>query len=197
MSGGIYSFEGMVPVIHPTTFVHPAAVVIGDVCLGPHCYIGPGASLRGDFASLVVGEGCNIQDNCVVHGTPGRVTMIEDGGHIGHGAVIHACHIGRSALIGIGAVIFDDAVIGEEAIVAALSFVKAGFEVPPRHLAAGVPAVVVRPLTAEQIAWTNRGTLAYQRLAARCLETLRPCEPLTEAEPGRHHVDVSRFWPEA
>jgi phenylacetic acid degradation protein len=191
----IYQFEGVVPVIDPTTFVHPAATIIGDVRIGARCYIGPGACLRGDFSAVVVGIGCNIQENAVLHGTPGQDTVLEDDAHIGHGAVVHACRVGRNALIGINAAVFDGAVIGESAIVAAMSFVPAGFVLPPGHLAAGVPARVLRPLGDDEIAKKSRGTLAYQRLAGCCQASLRPCVPLAEAEPGRRRVDLGAFWP--
>lgn len=192
----IYEFEGVVPVVHPQAFIHPDAVLIGDVRIGANCYIGPGASLRGDFSVVVLGEGCNVQDNAVLHGTPGLDTVIEAGGHIGHGAVVHACTVGANALIGINAVVFDRAVIGECAVVAAMAFIPSGFHLPDRHLAAGVPAKVVRELSDADILWKSRGTLAYQRLGERCRLTLRPCTPLAEAEAGRRPVDIATFWPQ-
>jgi len=192
----IFSFEGVVPVIHPSAFIHPTAAVIGDVRIGPDCYIGPGASLRGDFSAVVVGAGCNVQDNAVLHGTPYLDMVVEADGHIGHGAVIHSCRIGRNALIGINAVVFDGASIGDDSIVAAMAFVPSGFVLPPRHLAAGVPARVIRPLGDVEIAAKAKGTLAYQRLAGRCHLSLKPCAPLTEPEPGRRPVDITTFWPE-
>ncbi|MGE5547278.1 MAG: transferase hexapeptide repeat family protein [Solirubrobacterales bacterium] len=195
MAGKVYSFDGVVPVIDPTAFVHPTAVMIGDVRIGPHCYIGPGVSLRGDFSAVILGEGCNVQDNAVLHGTPHLDTVVEAGGHIGHGAVVHACHVGPNVLIGVNAAVFDGAVIGECAIVAALSFVRAGFEVPPRTLVAGAPAKVVRPLTDADIARKSLGTEAYRRLARYSRETIVECQPLAEPEPGRRQVDLSTFWP--
>ncbi len=192
----VYSFEGRIPVIDPSAFVHPTAVLIGDVQVGPGCYVGPGVSLRGDFSSILLNAGCNVQDNAVLHGSPHMDTVVEEDGHIGHGAVVHACRIGRNALIGMNAIVFDDARIGESAIVAALSFVKARFVVPPRHLVAGVPARVVRPLDDAEIAKKRTGTIAYQRLAARCLATLEPCDPLPRPEHGRPRIDIRSFWPE-
>lgn len=192
----IYEFEGVVPVVHPQAFVHPDAVLIGDVRIGADCYVGPGASLRGDFSAVVLGPGCNVQDNAVLHGTPGLDTIVEARGHIGHGAVVHACTIGANALIGINAVVFDRAVIGECAMVAAMAFIPSGFHLPARHLAAGVPAKVVRELSDADIAGKSRGTLAYRNLAGRCHLTLRPCAALAEAEPGRRGVDIATFWPQ-
>jgi phenylacetic acid degradation protein len=190
-----FEFEGVTPVIHPTAFIHDSAVVIGDVRIGRQCYIGPGVSLRGDFSAVVIGAGCNVQDNAVLHGTPGLDTWLDDDAHIGHGAVVHACRIGRNALIGINAVVFDGVTVGESAIVAAMSFVPSNFVVPPRHLATGVPAKLVRPLRDEEIAWKYKGTVAYQQLAACCHQSLRPCTPLAEAENDRRQIDIAAFWP--
>jgi phenylacetic acid degradation protein len=191
----VYAIDGVVPVIDPAAFVHPDAVLIGDVIVGPGCYVGPGASLRGDMGRLVMGRGANLQDNCIVHGFPGTDTTIEEDGHIGHGAVLHGCVVKRNALVGMGAVIMDGAVIGEEAFVAALAFVKAGFQVPPRKLAAGMPAKIVRDLSAEEIAWKSAGTREYQQLARRCLATLVPATPLTAPEPNRRRLELSDLPP--
>src|SRR5690242_15668908 len=135
----VFAIDGMVPVIDPAAFVHPTAVLTGDVIVGPNCYVGPCCSLRGDLGRLVLETGCNIQDNCTMHGFPGTDTVIEADGHVGHGAVIHGARVGRNALVGMNAVAMDGAVIGESAIVAAMAFVKAGFEVAPRTLVAGIP----------------------------------------------------------
>src|SRR5690606_12273883 len=140
----VYSFQGLVPVIDPTAFVHPDAVLIGDVIIGAGVFVGPGAALRGDFGRLIIERGCNFQDNCIMHGTPGADTVGEEDGHIGHGAVLHGCRVRRNALVGIKSVVLDGAVVGEDAFVAAGAVVRAGFEVPKGMLAAGVPAKVVR-----------------------------------------------------
>jgi phenylacetic acid degradation protein len=181
----VYAIDGIVPVVAPTSFVHPTATLIGDVVVGAGCYIGPGASLRGDIGRIVVGDGCNIQDTCVLHTFPGTEVIVEDWGHIGHGAVLHGCRVGRNALIGMNAVVMDGAVIGEECIVAALSFVKAATEFAPRSLVAGIPAKVVRQVTDEEIAWKEKGTIVYQDLARRCLTTMHETDALGEIEPGR------------
>lgn len=190
-----YEIDGLKPVIHPTAYVHPDAVLIGDVIVGPRCYVAPLASLRGDFGRLVLEAGSNIQDSCVMHGFPGTDTVVEEDGHIGHGAVLHGCRVGRNALVGMNAVIMDNAVIGEAAIVAACAFVKAGMEVPPRTLVAGMPAKVMRELSAQEIAWKSDGTRTYQELAVRSLATLRPCAPLTEIEPGRQRFELPGVVP--
>jgi phenylacetic acid degradation protein len=190
-----YSLDGLIPVVSPGAFVHPSAVLIGDVIIGERCYIGPCASLRGDFGRIVIGSGSNVQDSCVLHTFPARTTLLEEEAHIGHGAVLHGCTIRRGALIGIGAIIMDDAVVEEEAIVGAASFVRAGFVVPARTLVTGVPARVVRPLTAEEIAWKATGTREYQQLAARCLASLQECTPLRAPESDRKTWDATPAVP--
>ncbi|MBV8497087.1 MAG: transferase hexapeptide repeat family protein [Gammaproteobacteria bacterium] len=181
----VYSIDGLVPVIDPSAFVHPQAAIIGDVFVGPGCYIGPGASLRGDFGRIVLAAGCNVQDCCVLHSFPGHETRLEDDAHVGHGAVLHGCTVRRGALIGIGAIVMDDVVVEEEAFVGAASFVRAGFVVPRRTLVTGVPARVVRELKAGELAWKATGTREYQELAARCLASLEECEPLAAPEENR------------
>ena len=180
-----YSLDGLIPVVDVTAFVHPQATLIGDVIVGPGCYVGPGASLRGDFGRIVLDAGCNVQDCCVLHSFPAHETRLEVDAHVGHGAVLHGCTVRRGALIGIGAIIMDDAVVEEEAFVGAASFVRAGFVVPRRTLVTGVPARVVRELKAEELAWKVTGTREYQELTVRCLASLKACEPLTVPEPDR------------
>ncbi|MCG2586242.1 phenylacetic acid degradation protein PaaY [Massilia sp. TS11] len=186
----VYEIDGLRPVVHPTAFVHPSAVLIGDVIIGARCYIGPCACLRGDFGRLIVEEGANIQDTCVLHGFIGCDTVVEQDGHIGHGAVLHGCRIGRNAMVGMNAVVMDRAVIGAESIVAAAAFVKAGMEVPPRSMVMGTPARVTRSLSDEEVAWKSRGTAEYHQLVQRSQRSMRACEPLAEPEPGRRRFDA-------
>lgn len=181
----IYAIEDLVPVVDPDAFVHPTAVLIGDVIVGPDCYVGPGASLRGDFGRIVLKAGSNLQDNCVMHGFPGTDTTIEIDGHIGHGAVLHGCTIGRNALVGMNAVVMDGAEVGENAFVAAMAFVKAGFKAPANTLVAGLPAKVVRDLRPDEIEWKSRGTDEYKELAMRSRNTLREVEPLRAVQEDR------------
>lgn len=180
-----YSIEGVIPVVDPSAYVHPTAVLIGDVIIGPDCYVGPTACLRGDFGRIVLQRGANVQDTCVIHGFPGHDTVVEENGHIGHGAVLHSCTVRRDALVGMNAVVMDEAVVGEQAIVAACAFVRAGMQVPPRTLAAGLPAKVVRELTADEMAWKQAGTRTYQDLTVRCLASLREVSPLSQIEENR------------
>jgi phenylacetic acid degradation protein len=180
-----YSIDGVIPVVDPTSFVHPTAVLIGDVRIGPDCYVGPLASLRGDFGQVLIGGGSNVQDSCILHCFPGRDVEVGEEGHIGHGAVLHGCHVGRGALVGMNSVVMDGAVIGAFSFVGATSFVAADTDVPERHLVAGNPATVVRPLTDDEVAWKANGTRIYQQLARRSLATLRPADPLAAVEEGR------------
>ena len=191
----VYAIDGIIPVVDPTAYVHPSAVLIGDVIVGPGCYVGPCASLRGDFGRLILEAGANLQDTCVMHGFPGTDTVVEENGHIGHGAVLHGCRVGRNALVGMNAVIMDNAVIGEAAIVAASAFVKAGQEIPARTLAAGMPAKVVRELSEEEIAWKSEGTKTYQDLTRRSLATLVECAPLSAPEANRPRIEMPDVVP--
>jgi phenylacetic acid degradation protein len=180
-----YSLEGVVPVVDTSAYVHPTAVLIGDVIVGPGCYVGPCASLRGDFGRIVLERGANVQDNCVIHGFPDQDTVVEENGHIGHGAVLHSCVVRRDALVGMNAVVMDEAEVGESAIVAACAFVPAGMKVPARSLVAGVPARVRRQLGDEEIAWKQEGTRTYQDLTRRCLASLVEVQPLAAAQENR------------
>jgi phenylacetic acid degradation protein len=190
-----YEIDGLIPVVDPTAFVHPTAILIGDVFVGAGCYVGPAASLRGDFGRLVLESGANLQDTCVMHGFPGTDTVVETDGHVGHGAVLHGCRIRRNALVGMNAVVMDNAIVGEAAMVAACAFVKAGMEIPARTLAAGVPAKLVRELTEEELAWKFEGTATYQALTRRCLSTMHEVLPLAAAEPNRKRFTMEGVVP--
>jgi len=191
----VYSIDGITPVVHPSAYVHPSAVLIGDVIVGPGVYIGPLASLRGDFGRIVVEKGANVQDCCVLHGFPGTDTLIEEDGHIGHGAVIHGARIRRNAMVGMSAVIGDNAEIGDSAIVASLAFVKADMVVPPRMLVAGVPGRVVRKLTQVELDWKIQGTDMYKMLTVRSLGTLRRTTARRKVEARRKRFDLPETLP--
>jgi phenylacetic acid degradation protein len=191
----VYSIDGLIPVVMPGAFVHPSAVLIGDVIVGAGCYVGPCASLRGDFGRVILEAGANLQDTCVMHGFPATDTRVGEHGHIGHGAILHGCTIGRNTLIGMNSVIMDGADIGDECIVGAMSFVRADFRAPRRSLVVGAPAKVLREVSDDEIAWKSRGTAFYQALAARSRESLQPAEPLSAVEPGRRRIDAGKFEP--
>lgn len=188
----VYAFEGLIPVVDPSSFVHPTAVLIGDVIVGPHCYIGPCASLRGDFGRLIIGAGCNVQDSCVMHGYPGTDSVVEDYGHIGHGAVLHGCLVRRNVMVGMNAVVMDKAEVGANSIIAASSFIKTAMQIPSGVLVAGVPARVVRELTAEEIVRKTRGTETYQELARRCLAGMTETTALNHADEAR--LQLRTHW---
>jgi phenylacetic acid degradation protein len=191
----VYSIDGVTPVVDPTAYVHPSAVLIGDVIVGPGCYIGPFASLRGDFGGIRVQAGANLQDCCIMHGFPGTDTVVEENGHIGHAAVLHSCVIRKNALVEMNAVVNDNAVIGEWAIVAAMAFVKAGMVVAPRTLVAGTPARVVRELTEQELEWKDSGTVSYQELTRRCLATMKATSPLAAPEADRPRIVLEEMIP--
>ena len=181
----IYSIDGVTPVIDETSYIHPTAVIIGDVIIGSNCYIGPNASIRGDFGQIILEQGSNLQDTCVIHGFPASITVVESNGHIGHGAVLHGCNIGKNSLVGMNAVVMDGATIGAESIIGAGAFVKAGFKCEPRSMVVGSPAKVIRTVSDQEIKWKTTGTEEYQHLAVRCLQTMKKVEPLREIEENR------------
>jgi len=186
-----YSIEGVIPVVDPSAYVHPTAVLIGDVVIGPDCYVGPNASLRGDFGRVVLKRGSNVQDTCVIHGFPSDDTVVEENGHIGHGAVLHGCVVRRDALVGMNAVVMDEAEVGERSVVAACAFGPAGTKVAAATLVGGVPAKVLRVLRDDEMAWKLEGTRTYQDLTKRCLASMRQVEPLAGIEPDRPRVQAS------
>lgn len=181
----IYSLENYIPVVKANTYVHPSAEIIGDVIIEEHCFIGPGAVLRGDFGRIFVGHHSNIQDTCVLHSFPDKDCHLQPYSHIGHGAILHGCLIGEHALVGMNAVVMDDAVIGAESFVAASSFVKAGFECEARSMLMGVPAKVVRQVTEQEFGWKKQGTNEYIELVERFSHTIRAVEPLSDEQPDR------------
>ncbi len=186
----VHSIDGITPVVHPSAYVHPSAVLIGDVIVGARAYIGPCACLRGDFGRIVVEEGANIQDTCMLHGFPGKDTVVGAEVTVGHGAVLHGCVVRRGALIGMNSVVNDNAEVGEDAVVAALAFVKAEDRIPARSLAAGIPARVLRTLSEQEIGWKRDNMRLYQQLAVRSMQTSQLVEALTEIEPNRKRIDI-------
>jgi len=186
-----YEFEGLVPVVDPSAYVHPTAVLIGDVIIGPDVYVGPLASLRGDYGRLILEKGANLQDCCVMHGYCDVDTVVEEDGHIGHGAILHGCVIRKNALVGMNAVVMDGAVIGENSIVAAHSFVRVGFESAPRQLLVGSPAKAIREVSDEDLHWKGLNTQEYQMLAKRSALTMHEVTPLSEMEPNRPRLQGS------
>ncbi len=181
----IYEFNGFIPVVKESSFVHPQAAVTGNVIIGENVYVGPGAAIRGDWGQIVIEDGCNIQENCTIHMFPGKLTILKKGAHIGHGAIIHGSVIGENCLIGMNSVIMDDVIIEKESIIGALCFVPAKMKIPSRSLVVGNPATIIKQVSDEMIAWKTKGTALYQSLPGDCKATLRECEPLTEIEENR------------
>ena len=180
-----YAFKGFIPVVHPSSFVHPLAAVTGNVIIGKDVYIGPGAALRGDWGSIVIEDGCNVQENCTLHMFPGLRVHLQESAHIGHGAIIHGATIGRNCLVGMNAVIMDHVVLGEDCIVGASAFIKEGEIYADRSLIVGNPARKIKDVSAEMIRWKTAGTALYQSLPAELHRSWKPCEPLPEPEPDR------------
>ena len=190
----IYEFDGCRPVIHDTAFIHPQACVTGHVVIGAKVYVGPGAAIRGDWGSIIIEHGCNVQENCTIHMFPGVTVLLKEAAHIGHGAVIHGATIGKNCLIGMNAVIMDNVQLGDECIVGALSFIKADEVFDRRSLIAGNPAKRIKEVTDEMMAWKTEGTKLYQQLPAELHSTLKECAPLRDINlqkqiaPGKKYV---------
>ena len=181
----IYAFNNFIPVVHASSFIHPQAAVTGDVIIGKNVYVGPGAAIRGDWGTVIIEDGCNVQENCTIHMFPGVYVILQEAAHIGHGAIIHGAVIGRNCLVGMNSVIMDNVVLGDECIVGALSFIKADEKFERRSLIAGNPAKKIKEVSDEMMIWKTAGTELYQSLPATMFEGWRPCEPLREKEPDR------------
>jgi len=176
----IYQFKEHIPVVHKTAFIHPQAVVTGNVIIGKDVYIGPGAAIRGDWGRIIIEDGCNVQENCTIHMFPGVTVHLKEGAHIGHGAIIHGATIGRNCLIGMNSVIMDNVLLEDECIVGALSFIKADEMFEARSLIVGNPAKKIREVSDEMIHWKTEGTQLYQQLPNEMRQHWKICEPLTE-----------------
>ena len=181
----IYEFNGYKPVIHPSSFVHKEATIIGNVIIGKNVYIGPGASLRGDWGQITIEDGCNVQDNCIIHIFPGKDVVLQENAHIGHGAIIHGANIGKNTLIGMNAVVMDDANVGDECIVGALCFVKGEMQIPNRKIVVGNPAQIKGDVSDNMINWKSKGTAVVPRVARRMQNINERMQPLSEMEEDR------------
>lgn len=186
----IYSFNNYKPVIHESAFIHPQAAVTGNVMIGKDVYIGPGAAIRGDWGKIIIKDGCNVQENCTIHIFPGVTVILEEGAHVGHGAIIHGAHLGKNCLIGMNAVIMDNVEVGDECIIGALTFVPEGMKIPKRKVVVGNPAKIVKDVSDEMIAWKTKGTELYQQLPKQLHETLKECEPLREEPEDRKEQEM-------
>ena len=193
----VFSFDGFIPVVHETAFIHPNATVTGNVVIGRDVYVGPGAAIRGDWGGVIIEDGCNVQEGCVIHMFPGVTVVLEQSAHIGHGAVVHGARIGENALIGMNAVVMDHAVVGAGCIVGALCFVPSKMEIPPRKVVVGNPAKIVKDVSDDMLAWKTEGTALYQALPERLFASLEAVEPLRELPTDRRmQQQVYRTWGE-
>lgn len=181
----IYSFQGFIPVVKTSSFIHPMACVTGNVIIGENVYVGPGAAIRGDWGQIIIEDGCNIQENCTIHMFPGTTVHLKKGAHIGHGAIIHGATIGENCLVGMNAVIMDDVIIEKECIIGALSFIPGNSHIEERSVVVGNPGKIIKKVTDQQLEWKTAGTKLYQQLPADCFESLIACEPLSVIEPNR------------
>lgn len=193
----IYEFNGFIPVIHESSFIHPQAAVTGNVIIGKNVYVGPGAAIRGDWGEIIIEDGCNVQENCTIHMFPGTTVILKEAAHIGHGAIVHGGIIGRNCLIGMNSVIMDNVEIGDECIIGALTFVPGEMKIPARSVVVGNPAKVVKQVSDEMIAWKTKGTQLYQALPAELYASLKACEPLREIPANRpKQEDLYKTWNE-
>ena len=193
----IYSFKGLIPVIHESSFVHPQAAVTGNVTIGKNVYVGPGAAIRGDWGGIIIEDGCNVQENCTIHMFPGVTVVLKEGAHIGHGAIIHGATIGRNCLVGMNAVIMDNVMLEDECIVGALSFIKADEKFERRSLIVGNPAKKIKDVSDKMIQWKTEGTKLYQALPKEMQEYWKACEPLREIPADRPEQEtLYKTWNE-
>ena len=181
----IYKFNNIIPVIDPSSFIHPQACVTGNVIIGKNVYVGPGAAIRGDWGQILIEDGCNIQENCTIHMFPGTTVLLKENAHIGHGAIIHGAIIGKNSLVGMNAVIMDNAVIGDECIIGALCFIKADENFANRSLIVGNPAKIIKEVSDDMINWKSAGTALYQKLPEEMSTHWEACEPLPTLPPNR------------
>lgn len=181
----IYEFNGFIPVVHESSFVHPQACITGNVIIGKDVYIGSGAAIRGDWGQIVIEDGCNVQENCTIHMFPGVTVTLKEAAHIGHGAIVHGANIGRNTLIGMNAVIMDNAEIGNECIIGALTFIPADSKIPDRKVVVGNPGKIIKDVSDEMINWKTKGTQLYQQLPHEMHVAWKACEPLREIETDR------------
>ena len=179
-----YEASGHVPVIHGSALVHETAVLIGDVCIGADCYIGPLSVCRGDQGSILIGRGTSLQDCCVVHTRPGGRVVVGEFGQIGHGAMLHGCTVGRNVLIGMGAIVLDDAVIEDDAMVGAATLVTARQRVPARMIVRGNPGKLAREVTSEELIYKHEITMQYVALARSASGARRALAQIVGATSG-------------
>src|SRR6266480_753769 len=169
-----FELGGRRPRVHPDAYIAPTAVLIGDVEIAAGASVWFGAVLRGDEATITVGEGANIQDNAVVHCATNLPTLIEKNASVGHSAQLEGCVVEEGALVGMGATMLQRSRLGAGSLLAAGAVLGEGGQVPPGHLAAGVPATVKKPLDGSSQHWVANSARHYQDRAVRYRAGLKP-----------------------
>jgi carbonic anhydrase/acetyltransferase-like protein (isoleucine patch superfamily) len=170
-----YEFEGKSPVLDPSCFIHPDAILVGDVTIGKQCFIGAGAVLRGDYGSIVISDGANVQENCTIHAQPGTVALIGENVDVGHGSIIHGpCSIGTNVTIGMGSTICDNCTIGSNCFIGAGSVLPSKLVIPDGKLAFGNPAKVNKDTTEFQRNFTKMAIDIYKDLCVRYHNSFKP-----------------------
>ncbi len=177
----IFKFKKHIPVIHETSYVHPLASVTGNVTIGKNIFIGSGAAIRGDIGEIIIEDGCNVQENCILHTFPGATVHLKKGAHIGHGAIIHGATIGKNVLVGMNSVIMDNVEVGDECIIGAMSLVTEGTKIPARKVVVGNPAQIIKDVSDKMLEWKTEGTKIYQQLTEDCLNEMKECKPLRKS----------------
>lgn len=165
----IYEFEGHRPVIAKNSFVSETAAVIGKVTIGEEVYIGPGASIRGDWGEIIIGNGVNIQDNTNLHVGPDYKLIIGDNCRIAHGAVVHHCTLSTGVTVGMNAVVSDFAEIGEWTLIGEGAVVPMKKIIPARKIVMGVPGKIIGDVTDKHMETLRRSNQLYRELAGRML----------------------------
>ena len=188
----IYKFKEYTPVIDKSSFIHPQAVVTGNVIIGKNVFIGSGTAIRGDFGEIIIEDGCNVQENCIIHMFPGVTVRLKEGAHIGHGAIIHGAQIGKNVLIGMNSVVMDNVEVGDHSIIGAMSLVTEGMKIPARKVVVGNPAKIVKDVSDEMLKWKTEGTKIYQQLPSELFATLKECEALRKI-PNDKKVQNSKY----
>ncbi|WP_320129958.1 gamma carbonic anhydrase family protein [uncultured Sphaerochaeta sp.] len=171
----ILTFFEKHPILEPDTFIAPSADIIGDVTLKKGASVWYHATLRGDVAPIQIGQGTNIQDNCVIHVSKAIPTVIGNNVTVGHGAILHSCTIADGCLIGMGAIVLDGVVLEEDTMVGAGALVSPGKTFPKRSLLIGSPAKAVRELTNQEIEEMHENTRHYQKMALFLLDSQKNC----------------------
>jgi carbonic anhydrase/acetyltransferase-like protein (isoleucine patch superfamily) len=169
-----FELGGKRPTVHPDAYIAPTAVLIGDVEIGAGASVWFGAVLRGDEAQISVGEGANIQDNAVIHCARNLPTVIERDASVGHSAQLEGCVVEQGAVVGMGATMLQRSRLGAGSLLAAGAVLGEGSEVPPGHMAAGVPATVKKPLDGSSGKWVGITAQHYRDRAVAYREKLRP-----------------------